>query len=96
MDRPRNIGGSLKRHCGCCVERVCDRSQPPKERYRQTRIARKQKEREELSDSYIRKLFVRYAPIPYPAVTIPQPLVDVKREVLRIERFIKQSKEKVK
>lgn len=93
MDRPKDVSGRSKKHCGCRVERVADRSLPPAERYRPARVARKHLQREVLADCYIKKLLVGKPKPGQIAVDFPQPLIDLKREVVRIERFIRQEKE---
>lgn len=92
-DRPKNRGGSSKKHCGCRIEKCADRSLPPILRYRPARLARLQREREDLGDAYIRKLLIGKPKPGQSSVEYPQALVDLKREVVQIERFIKKQKE---
>lgn len=96
MDRPKDSGGKVKKHCGCRVERVADRSLPVAVRYRPAQIARRRRNREELGDEYIRKLLVGKWIPGKKTVDFPQPLIELKREVVRIERFIRKEKEAAK
>lgn len=93
MDRPRCTTGRVKKHCGCLVERVCDRALPAPERYRPARLARIRRGVEVVSDSYVKKLLNRRRLDGCLAVEFPQCLIDLKREVVRIERFIRKAKE---
>ena len=96
MDRPKNVDGHSKRHCGCKVERLTDRSLPVAARYKPARIARRRRKCEELGDEYIRKLLIGKWIPGQKTVDFPQPLIDLKREVVRIERFIRKKKEAAK
>lgn len=96
MDRPKDASGRSKKHCGCRVERIADRSLPVAVRYKPAQIARRRRKCEELGNEYIRKLLIGKWTPGKRTVDFPQPLIDLKREVVRIERFIRKEKETAK